>query len=432
MKRQLKESRFDGFFTLFVVLAPLLNSYSFLNSPLSIAEALLCVLSLWGIFTQKLVINNRWYFAFWGYFIVQTLCMTIFSIYGSVESAFIRLGRDSLYLFAILLLCPAHFQLKQAVKWYIAVAEATALFLFLQVILHHLFHWDIPNLIPGITLHYNFSSQTDYYQYFQRVYQYNYRPSSVFLEPAHMAQYCAPAVLLALFNDRFGLDRSFHYFIRAVMITGAVLLTTSANGVAFLVIAWGFWFFKTENGRIPRWKIWCALAMVVLFVATLFTPQMQKIIQRFMSIGDTSTGELSSGMRLVRGFIIFGGLPLVNQLTGTGLGQLESAIPYYGLSTAYDVVGSTEYMNTLAYMLNSVGLLGFILFLCAILSYSSSNVMSNRLLLLFAAMMAAGYIYSSPTFLLMIALISSGKKWGSSLSYSPIFRQVSPYRGYHG
>ena len=155
----------------------------------------------------------------------------------------------------------------------------------------------------------------------------------------------------------------------------------------------------------------------------LSTPQMQGIIQRLMTIGDNSTGELSSGMRLVRGFVIYAGLPVVNQLLGTGLGQLEGAIPYYGLTTAYDISGSVEYMNTLAYLLNSVGLLGFLFFIAVLLSYCSRNSMSGRLLLLFIVMMVSGYIYSTPIFLLILAFISSGKRLPEK---QEIHREITP------
>lgn len=62
-----------------------------------------------------------------------------------------------------------------------------------------------------------------------------YRPSSIFMEPSHMALYCVPAQLMLLFSPGVNWRR----FALAAVLTAGVLASTSGLGI---VLCMGLWF----------------------------------------------------------------------------------------------------------------------------------------------------------------------------------------------
>lgn len=85
-----------------------------------------------------------------------------------------------------------------------------------------------------------------------------YRPSSFFLEPAHMAIYCTPSVLLLLITP--GVNRL--RIALASMITLGVLASTSGIGIALCVGIWvlylAFYLGEDKESKplgIGKWKI---------------------------------------------------------------------------------------------------------------------------------------------------------------------------------
>lgn len=393
-------------FTIIVILAPILNAYRFLNTSLSIPEILLMIIAVYGLITQKKLLDNKAYLLYCAYFVVCTLVMALTS-FADINSCAVRIGRDLLYVVLILMICPQNFLFKSAVKWYILAAEIVCIFLFVQFIFHYVFNIYIPNLIPGTVLNYSINNQEQYYQMFQRVSMSNYRPSSFFLEPAQMAQYCAPAILVGLFVNRNENSNKIDNLRQVIIITVGVVLTRSAVGAVLCVLSWGMWLIKNvKSRRISIRKILICILVICAGAFALSSDMGQGVLKRLSLIGQTDIGEQSGSMRVIRGFLIYDQLPIINQIFGVGLGQIENAILHYGITTPFDIADSLEYMSTISYVLNSMGIIGLIMFTIALLQWRSNNSVSVRLILLFAVMMFSGFIYSTPLFLLMCAFIS--------------------------
>ncbi len=110
-----------------------------------------------------------------------------------------------------------------------------------------------------------------------------YRPSALFLEPAHYSQYCCFALISALFPIKGKANLK-----RAAAIALGCVMTTSGMGimVTFGICAWYIVFDKTSKGMkiisILKWIPVVAIAMIIL----LQVPFVQTALQRVFSSVD--------------------------------------------------------------------------------------------------------------------------------------------------
>ena len=141
-----------------------------------------------------------------------------------------------------------------------------------------------------------------------------YRPSSFFLEPAHMFLYLFPPLIISL--SSFSVNRIAK--MTAILLSLALILSTSGMGIATVVGVWGIYFLRkaVEMHRLGKRRFF-SLKNVVITVSVLlgltlicfYVPFIRKSINRIFSAGGTSSNAISG--RISRG------LRLTKQLTGT-------------------------------------------------------------------------------------------------------------------
>lgn len=146
--------------------------------------------------------------------------------------------------------------------------------IILQVLSYYGLHYRI-QYIPKALVHTDF--QESYV--FQEV-KGLYRPSAVFLEPAHYSQYCCFALISTLFPDGRKADLK-----KAAIIAAGCLLTTSGMGIAltFCICAW----YVVVNNGLKRIRLidlmrWIPVIVVGLFVLSRI-PFFRTAVQRVFS-----------------------------------------------------------------------------------------------------------------------------------------------------
>ena len=87
------------------------------------------------------------------------------------------------------------------------------------------------------------------------------RPSAIFLEPSHFAEYSIIALVIQLFFDKDGLKKS-------VIITIGILLSTSGLGIIAATIAWGIKIFGDKK-ETPK-KIATSLFGIVAIIVVIY------------------------------------------------------------------------------------------------------------------------------------------------------------------
>lgn len=143
-------------------------------------------------------------------------------------------------------------KLRKIIEWF---ALANVVLVFLQTLSHYGLHIDI-----------HFLSQSWVHKAFRDSYAFRpsvglYRPSALFLEPSHFAQFCCFALISVLCptNDEKP------NLIKSIAIAFGVLLTTSGMGIAVVVAVFG-WYVLFSKRRIDK-KITIIIGCLALAAA---------------------------------------------------------------------------------------------------------------------------------------------------------------------
>lgn len=163
-------------------------------------------------------------------------------------------------------------------KTVIAVALISAFCVFVQTVLHYILGIDIRFAIRSLIIDEMLS------QYYDNAIETLYRPSGLFAEPSHMAQYSSMALAFVLFGKKEDIKTGVDYRIPLCLMLG-VLLTTSGMGMAIFFILFFIYIIlhslSVGGARsVPTMIMWlliAAVAVAVLFRIPLFKSSLARI-----------------------------------------------------------------------------------------------------------------------------------------------------------
>lgn len=219
----------DGVVALLLVLCPFLQHYQGILAD-SRATVLLMVAPYLVI---RLWQTNR---VMW----VPVVPLVLFSLCKIVDggTGVSELGREVLVCLVFLAAISGIVDFKAFVRAWIAVAAVGCVLILVQYVCYYVLDFHL-QLIPTQL----FREGSDQWMGLAETGKISilgnptktYRPSSIFMEPSHMALYCVPAQLMLLFSPGLNWRR----FALAVLMTVGVVASTSGLGI---VLAMGLWF----------------------------------------------------------------------------------------------------------------------------------------------------------------------------------------------
>ncbi len=187
-------------------------------------------------------------------------------------------------------------------------------------------------------------------------FNYSYRPSGMFLEPAIFAQ---PA-LLSLFYYMF-IGKSVK---KTVVLTISLLLSTSALALMGMIILYVIWIFHMDTlAGISRRGKWIVMGLSAVLGVTLLTASLNAgvfIVERL-------AGGSSINVRLLRSIDLFQVMSPVEKITGIGLQNQGYYLNEYNIILKHDTAETLirtrrEYAGTLGYVLCTTGFFGLVFF----------------------------------------------------------------------
>lgn len=254
-----------------------------------------------------------------------------------------------IYMFAGKKIIDGHYVFK---VWKV-LALIASVALLLQAVFHYAFGKEIFFLIPFFK--YNQSTLADYSAYvndYLLLYRYQFRPSSIFLEPSHFALFTAPIVSLILNKET--IDRK--EFAIAGIISIAIIFSTSGTGYVLLFISWLNLVLKIlRNRKVEIRKVlFFVTALIIGVYIVLNNEYLPTLLKRMTSINNGETSSINA--RLVKGFQFFGMMNPIEKIFGIGCGTYEHYIAAHsGLDSRY----AFEYMNSISDYLVTTGVVGF-------------------------------------------------------------------------
>lgn len=266
------------------------------------------------------------------------------------------------------------------IKIYLRLSFISSWYVLMQVIFMYLLDIYLPaNILPFSTIEI-FRAKEAFFS------TGIFRPTSFFSEPARFSQYVLPALCIILFDKKYKRKQ----IIFGLLISFAIIATTSSLGIILITVAWLIFFYFISYRHAFRAVIllfgFVFIAIIIYTTNDFVRDSLHKI---FFSIG---VNNAKTSERIFRGFSIYTKLPTLNQIIGVGLGNSEYYMTKYNITTIYDSPWYTtyEYFNNFASALIFGGIFAGISFFMTISSLLKSENRSVRVMAILLILLSFG------------------------------------------
>jgi hypothetical protein len=401
------ENVISKLYTLIVLIIPIFSQYNSGIPGLSVSDVLLvlCIpLILVYIIDEGYKLNiNRiacnpflWLAV---YVIFGSLLSITTQYYASTMDIFTRSVRFVFYIYCTAVLSKKYFNFNYFMKWYQSLVLLATIYLFLQVVLFETHGIILKGTIPGLKI----ANEGYDFEVMKRLYSTFHRPSSIFLEPGYYAQFVLPYLAYCLYF----IENTSKKTIIAVFITTGILLSTSGQGIVIGAFIWGMWLlsisYNFETKKVKLFSILISLIVLSFLPKILNIEKVQRSLNRLWGAPGAS-----SESRIFRGYLIYNQLKPLYKVIGVGYGNVGAHIAYNRIYSIYDQRGVVyEYMNSVAYILVNLGIVGCILMLW-VFFYLWKNTRGFYRTLVYVLVLLSSvstfFLYSSMIFYISIIL----------------------------
>lgn len=397
-------------YTFIIITIPITSQYKSFIPGISIGDLFLLlslpfaiyIFSYYGWDIKKTLENPFIWLAI--YIIVGSLISVLFQQVGySITDILVRSIRYIFYIFCAVVISNLFFNFKYAMRWYGRLVLFATIYLILQVILYRTNGIFLTGTIPGLDLAnelYDFEKSKILLANF-------FRPYSIFIEPGYYSQFVIPYLAYCLFkkNDE---SKPQPEIFKAVFITVGIVLSTSGQGLILGAVIWVIWFimiiYDFENHKLRLIPIILGIIFISIIPFILQNGEIQTSINRLFG-----SPEASANLRIYRGFAVFEQLDFLYMMFGVGYGNPGSFITYNGIYTIYDIPQMPDYMNSVAYVLVSSGIIGLIIILFAfIYMFINTRGFFRICILILLILSLGGNMLLSSNMILYISIILSG------------------------
>lgn len=187
-------------------------------------------------------------------------------------------------------------------------------------------------------------------------------PTALFSERAHFSLYLVPYIAFALFSKGLILRNR---FIKAIIVTIAVLASVSGNGIILVLLCWTLYFFVLNNNRTLNNKIIISSFGLLLLIFTyIILNNIPEFSRTFSVLFVNPSGTTKADYRIYRGLDTYFLLPLIQQIFGVGFYHMSIFAEIFGITSIYDYTWqtTTEYYSAISQVLLYFGAFGTFLF----------------------------------------------------------------------
>ena len=409
------ENKLITIYTFFICILPLIHHYSSPLPNITLGEIGLLAftgLALFNFFASQNRINEPLYFAFLCSMLFVSLFTVLFQYpsynFNAVASLFMRLF---FYFILITITARFYFDAQKAIKIYITLAIVVSIYLYFQIFSFYVLGQVAPSVTTLIPLYNNPAYEMIN---FERVYAHLFRPQSVFLEPGVFAQYLFPALILSLF--KFGARIDSINYKRAIFFSITLIATLSAQAMFVTMLIWLLWIVLQMKSMSLRKITLISSSIIIFFIvfSILLTTNEsfhKATVGRFVE----GTTYDSTEVRVYRGFQVYNELDPLFKIIGVGFGNITEFVTSNNITTKSDLYGVTstgekqynyEYMNSIAYILVTGGIVSFSIFSLFLSSVMRrSKDFSFVALIVLITMCFYGGVLISPTWIIFMTFI---------------------------
>ena len=367
------------------------------QSPISFVygDLLLFLLALYGIFRFRYIDKGlSIFYLLWGYIAITN----IFNSSGNLSVTTLIPGGITFFVFAVsyIFLCKGT-DYSKYVKYYKIIAFASVVFWAIQEVMYYTIGTRVSGLIPFLNIAGDVKTSS-----LISAQQVLSRSSSFFREPAHFIQFLLPILCIDLFGKK-NTERFASVF--SWILIACMLLSRSGNaliGLSIVLTTKGFYLLRKKGKRFSY-----ALFLIPLAFLGTYYYMVSEIGGEMLSRFEEFEDENSSGyLRVIRGFIVFGDMPSINQWLGASNAELETLISRMGSIILIGNANADMYFNGIQNILLHHGYVGMLLYLLFFVGiYKKTTPTGRALIWLMLVMSLIGNIYL--TYCMMICMVVS-------------------------
>lgn len=358
---KLTKEKHERLFSAFIALLPILSIYATPVPGINLAEALL--VGCWGILILshrglriQVKIQDKCFLLLQVWIVISFLLSSL--AYGFDMSALIRLIRFSLYYFSSLFLGQAYFNHVAFVRTINYISVISLAYLIIQYVAYYVMGGRILlGMIPGLPVYLDEYVSQDY----AARYSVFFRPTSLFLEPAHFSQFMFIPLVFSLWGKA--------NLMFAAAITLGILLSTSGQGIVITVSLWAIFVLgKAKKKKFSKAQLLTAMAFFVIGAclisvivqSSVFSQSVARLLQ---------TGEQGAAYARLSGyFAAVDEMTLFSFFFGKGFGKVPQG----------------SWMPGLAYLWYGSGTIGVAFLVIYIISiWKKGNSINRTMLIVF-------------------------------------------------
>lgn len=323
-------------YTILIVCFPILSIYRSPISAVDLGTFLMCTLGAIVLFLKRGEIQYKKIILSLIIYVMTITIISIFSapLYASTFSILVRMFRLVILLGIFMFCDKEYFDLNYGMKLLQKITIIASIYLILQFLIYTVSGYILPSFIPGLT-----KLEGIAYRSTLSAYARFYRPTSFFLEPSSFVYFASLMLVCSLFLENYFVLE--YKEITAVLITIAILLSTSGQGFIVISVTWGVWcvsfLFHGNLNRKRMIKIFGVLIGIITIIPVIMRSE---IVNRTLGrIFVEDPNSMSAIDARSGGYEMFNSLSIFRKIVGMGFGNLPDNVYFSSIADILFTLG---------------------------------------------------------------------------------------------
>ena len=245
--RNIKIERINKYFSISIILLPFLYQYRGFGEIISLGEIIVGIFTIIILWLDRFKLKKIDQYLFFFYFITVATSLLCISLPYFQLKAFITVIMRLIFYAVVINIARTHFDFMYIEKMYYTLIFIFSFYLIIQSFYHSFtggylpiyikYEWQFPPESRPVSL-------SDYYKW-------NFRASSMFLEPSYFTLFVLPSLCPLLFKYK----RTIFETITLIVAIIAVLLSSASSGFIGIIILFIVFLIKTKgNQKITHYR----------------------------------------------------------------------------------------------------------------------------------------------------------------------------------
>lgn len=335
-----------------VIIGPILQPYNLFGKSVALLLMFtnIILFMLYGVVKGFKSFNkpDRTYIIFLAYFLTLPVMIGVLLYKVDIGASY-----RGILVFSASLLCYISFadmtSLKRVYCFFVYFAVVV---FFAQEFCWYFLGFRFPGLIPFFEINYDMGMEE-----FLKDQLMKDRSSSIFLEPAHLAIFTLPYLIMKIVDNE---EQKILYSFETLFISFFLIWLRSGLGFACLLVIYLIFLLRSRINSSR--KVAFILYGSILSIAVLTLTDLGTFLyESFFSRSAELTGNSSNGsgfIRITRGFLVYEDFPLIGKIFGVSNGAIADVVTH---SSAYNLFNDDTQLNTIQKILIGYGFIGTIL-----------------------------------------------------------------------